>query len=92
MLGGLKNSLVGGEPILSETLNLRTVESEIAKSLTEVQNQNKDVEIGSYPFFRAGKLGVSIVIRSINKDKIEKCRSEIKKFIKYKNIEILENN
>ncbi len=45
---------VGGDPVLSKTLNLRTMESEIAKSLTDVQNQNKEVEIGSYPFFRAG--------------------------------------
>ena len=70
MLGSLNNLLVGGDPILSETINLRTVESEIAKSLTEVQNNNSDVEIGSYPFFKAGKLGVSIVLRSIDKNKI----------------------
>jgi molybdenum cofactor synthesis domain-containing protein len=58
MLGGLKNKIVGGEPILSHTISLRTVESEIAKSLTHVQENNQDVEIGSYPFFQAGKLGV----------------------------------
>ena len=51
MLGGLKNRIVGGEPILSKTISLRTVESEIAKSLTKVQENNQDVEIGSYPFF-----------------------------------------
>ena len=55
MLGGLKNKIVGGEPILSHTISLRTVESEIAYSLTKVQKENKDVEIGSYPFFHAGK-------------------------------------
>ncbi len=65
MIGGLNNVLVGGDPILSKTINLRTYESEIAKSLTNVQNNNKDVEIGSYPFFRQGKLGVSIVLRSV---------------------------
>ena len=43
MLGGLKNRIVGGEPILSKTISLRTVESEIAKSLTEVQENNQDV-------------------------------------------------
>ena len=64
MLGGLTNNIVGGEPIKSLTISLKTVESEIANSLTQVQNKNKDVEIGSYPFFHAGKLGVSIVIRS----------------------------
>ncbi len=90
MLGSLNNLLVGGEPILSETINLRTVESEIAKSLTEVQNNNSEVEIGSYPFFKAGKLGVSIVVRSVDKTKIDKCNSEILKFVKDKQIEIVE--
>ena len=77
MLGGLKNKIVGGEPILSSTISLKTVESEIAKSLTKVQEQNKDVEIGSYPFFHAGKLGVSIVIRSEDQIKIDDCNSQI---------------
>ena len=66
MLGSLKTRIVGGEPILSLTISLKTVESEIANSLNKVQEENKDVEIGSYPFFHAGKLGVSIVMRSEN--------------------------
>ena len=90
MLGGLKNRIVGGEPILSYTISLRTVESEIANSLTIVQNNNKDVEIGSYPFFHAGKLGVSIVLRSENKSKIDNCNLEILKFIKEKKIKVVD--
>ena len=89
MLGGLKNDIVGGEPILSHTINLRTVESEIANSLTKVQDNNKDVEIGSYPFFQAGKLGVSIVIRSEDLNKIDICNSQILDFVKEKKIEIV---
>jgi len=89
MLGGLNNVLVGGDPVLSKTLNLRTMESEIAKSLTDVQNRNKEVEIGSYPFFRAGKLGVSIVLRSTDQSKIDNCNDQILKFVKEKKIEIL---
>ena len=89
MLGGLKNSIVGGDPIKSLTISLKTVESEIAESLTEVQNQNKDVEIGSYPFFHAGKLGVSIVIRSEDQKKIDHCNSQILKFVEKKKIEIV---
>ena len=89
MLGGLKNIIVGGKPILSYTISLRTVESEIAKELTVVQNDNKDVEIGSYPFFQAGKLGVSIVIRSEDKSKIDKCNSQILNFVKEKKIEVV---
>ena len=90
MLGSLKNRIVGGEPILSHTLSLKTVESEIAKSLKKVQNQNKEVEIGSYPFFHAGKLGVSIVLRSEDQSKIDLCNSQILEFIKEKKIEIVD--
>ena len=90
MLGGLKNKIVGGEPILSHTISLRTVESEIANSLTNVQEKNLDVEIGSYPFFHAGKLGVSIVLRSEDQSKIDLCNSQILEFIKDKKIEIVD--
>ena len=90
MLGGLKNEIVGGQPILSHTISLRTVESEIAESLTNVQNKNKDIEIGSYPFFQAGKLGVSIVLRSENQSKIDVCNSQIIDFVNEKKIEIVD--
>tara|TARA_B100000963_G_scaffold347184_1_gene353217 strand:+ start:22 stop:771 length:750 start_codon:yes stop_codon:yes gene_type:complete len=89
MLGGLKNKIVGGEPILSHTISLSTVESEIANSLSKVQNENKDVEIGSYPFFHAGKLGVSIVIRSENQLKIDQCNLQILKFVEEKKIQVV---
>ena len=90
MLGGLTNKIVGGEPILSKTISLKTVESEIANSLTKVQDNNKDVEIGSYPFFHAGKLGVSIVLRSENQSKIDECNLQILKFVNEKKIEVVE--
>ncbi|MDA9603079.1 competence/damage-inducible protein A [bacterium] len=90
MLGGLTNKIVGGEPILSHTISLRTVESEIANSLTKVQDNNKDVEIGSYPFFQAGKLGVSIVIRSEDQLKIDNCNLQILEFVNEKKIEVVD--
>ena len=90
MLGGLTNKIVGGKPILSLTVSLRTVESEIANSLSKVQDKNKDVEIGSYPFFQAGKLGVSIVIRSEDQTQIDNCNLQILEFGKKKNIEVVD--
>jgi len=90
MLGGLKNKIIGGKPILNLTISLRTVESEIANSLAEVQNKFLDVEIGSYPFFQAGKLGVSIVIRSEDQSKIDNCNSRILEFVNKKKIEIVD--
>ena len=90
MLGGIKNKIIGGQPIKSSTISLRTVESEIASSLTKVQDDNSEVEIGSYPFFHAGKLGVSIVMRSEDQSKIDQCNSQILKFVKEKKIKIVE--
>ena len=92
MIGGIAHKLVGGNPIISQTINLRTVESEISKSLSNVQDNNKNVDIGSYPFFRAGRLGVAIVLRSDEQSKIDKCNSEIIKFVKEKKIEIVEKD
>ncbi len=89
MLGGLKHKIIGGEPIKSLTISLRTVESEIASSLAKVQENNDDVEIGSYPFFHAGKLGVSIVIRSDDQSKIDICNTQILEFVNKKNIEVV---
>ena len=50
MLGGLKNNIVGGEPILTHTISLRTIESEIAKSLTNIQNNNKMLKLEAILF------------------------------------------
>ena len=92
MLGGLKNSIIGGEPILSYTISLRTVESEIAKSIPIAEYKKNDVEIGTYPFFHAGKVGVSIVIRSENQSKINKCSSQILEFVNKKKIEVVKRD
>ena len=92
MLGGISHNLIGGEPILSNTINLRTVESEIAKSLSNVQDNNTNVDIGSYPFFRAGKLGASIVLRSSDQKKIDSCKLQILNFVNKKKIKIIDSN
>ena len=89
MLGGLNSKINGGKKILSKTMNLKTVESEIAEPLEKVQNKFKDIEIGSYPFFRKGKVGVSIVIRSTEEKLISICFKDIENFIKKKKIEII---
>jgi len=89
MLGGLNNQIKGGKKILSKTISAETVESEIAKSLEKVQNKFKRVEIGSYPFFRYGKIGVSFVIRSTEKKQIDDCHKQIVSFLKKKEIFII---
>ena len=90
MVDGLKNKIIGGKKILSKTISLSTVESEIAQPLEDVQNLFTNVEIGSYPFFRLGKIGVSIVIRSTAMKQIEACANQIEDFVRKKNIQIIE--
>ena len=92
MLPFLKDKIFGGKKVLSKTISVETVESEIAKELTKTQNKFKHIEIGSYPFFRSGKIGVSIVIRSENQKEIEKCSKEIIDFMVKKSIKLVERN
>jgi len=89
MVSGIKNKIIGGKKILSKTINIQSVESEIAKSLENIQSKFKSIEIGSYPFFRLGKIGVSIVIRSTDKKKIDDCYEEIVSFLKMKKINMI---
>ena len=89
MVDGLKNKISGGKKILSKTISVITVESEIAKPLEDIQNKFKNIEIGSYPFFRKGKIGVSIVMRSTEKNLIGVCAKQIVNLVKKKKIKII---
>tara|TARA_Y100001958_G_C20997768_1_gene382822 strand:- start:9 stop:767 length:759 start_codon:yes stop_codon:yes gene_type:complete len=90
MIENCKKYLVKGSKVHSKTLNLFTVESNISQKLEIIQNDYKnDVEIGSYPFFRLGKIGVSLVSRSTSKKKLKQVFSELKSMAKLKKIKIL---
>ena len=90
MIENCKRYLIKGLKVHSKTLNLFTVESNISKELGNIQKKYKrHVEIGSYPFFRLGKIGVSVVSRSTSKIKLTKVYKEILKEIKKKRIKML---
>ena len=82
MIHNCSKYLVKGAKIFSDSINLITVESNISKGLAKIQKKYKrEIDIGSYPFFRLGRVGVSIVLRSQNKHKINLCKKEILKDI-----------
>ena len=90
MIENCKRYLIKGPKTYSETLNLFTVESNISKQMGIIQKKfNKFVDIGSYPFFRLGKIGVSVVCRSTSLNKLKKVNQELIKMIKLKKIKIL---
>ena len=90
MIENCKRYLIKGSKIHSKTLNLFTVESNIAKQLTIIQKKYKKfVDIGSYPFFRLGHVGVSIVTRSISEKKLQNISKDLIRIAKSKKIKIL---
>ena len=90
MIENCKRYLIKGSMVHSKTLNLFTVESNISKKLGLIQKKYKTfVDIGSYPFFRLGKIGVSIVSRSTSKMKLESVYRDLIKLARFKKIEIL---
>ncbi len=92
MINNVKNYLVKGQKIFSKTISLHTVESNISVELSKVQKKySKKIDIGSYPFFRLGKVGVSLVLRSSKQTVIKKCLKDIKKIIKNKKIKTYKN-
>ena len=92
MIENCKRYLVKGLKVQSKTLKLYTVESNISKKLAQIQNKYKKfVDIGSYPFFRLGKIGVAIVTRSTSVIKLRIVNKELLKLAKSKNIKLLKN-
>ena len=73
MLDALTGQLEGGAPLLSETIGCWTPESEVADILREVEKAHENAQIGSYPFFREGKVGANFVIRSTDAATLKSC-------------------
>ena len=64
MLDALTGTLEGGLPVLSETIGSWVQESEVADLLRQTEQDHEGCAIGSYPFFREGRVGANFVIRS----------------------------
>jgi molybdenum cofactor synthesis domain-containing protein len=64
MLDALAGTLEGGKPLRSRTVGCLTPESEVADLLRQVEAAHPGCQIGSYPFWREGRVGADFVIRS----------------------------
>ena len=73
MLDALTGTLEGGAPLLSETVGCWTPESEVADILRQVEKAHQDCQIGSYPFFREGRVGANFVVRSTSAEDLNGC-------------------
>lgn len=82
-------SLKGGAPIVSESLSAYITEGGIAAELEAIQNRFPEVDIGSYPFFRHGKVGTSLVGRSENPEKLQGAMDAIRAMLESHRAEII---
>ena len=73
MLDALTGELEGGAPLLSLTVGSWAIESEVADLLRETERAHEGCVIGSYPFFREGRVGANFVVRSVDAARLEEC-------------------
>ena len=73
MLDALTGTLQGGKPLISETVGCWTPESEVADILRQVEQTHASCQIGSYPFFREGRVGANFVVRSTDRGELKSC-------------------
>jgi len=81
MFDNLKSRLSGGATVLSKTISTNLGEGIIAGPLGDIQTDFGELDIGSYPYFKDGNLGVSLVIRSTEESQIDDCLQRIKEMI-----------
>ena len=73
MIDALTGTLEGGEPLVSVTIGCWVAESEVAELLHSAEREHSACAIGSYPFFKQGRVGANFVVRSISEDNAHSC-------------------
>lgn len=81
MFDGIKHELKGGAVVESREVSAFITEGSIAVPLGDIQTCYPEVEIGSYPFIRNGKLGTSVVLRSADIKMLESALEEVKQLM-----------
>ncbi|MGF1549300.1 MAG: competence/damage-inducible protein A [Sphingomonadaceae bacterium] len=82
MLEGLSGKLEGGAPLVSRTVGCWVPESEIADLLAVTEKAHDGCQIGSYPFFREGRVGANFVVRGTDASAVELCLADLTRRLK----------
>jgi molybdenum cofactor synthesis domain-containing protein len=77
MFDAVKHDLKGGRPMLSRSVSCHLAEGIIAKGLGEIQRRFADLDIGSYPFYRRGEFGTTLVLRGRDSDRLAAGTAEV---------------
>jgi molybdopterin-biosynthesis enzyme MoeA-like protein len=85
MFQSMKHRLVGGDPVLSRTVRTNLPEGVIAEPLGALQKRFDDLDIGSYPGFRNGRVSVSLVLRGTDDARLGSAAAELMNTIRRMN-------
>ena len=77
MLDALTGTLEGGLPVVSVTIGAWAAESEVADLLRQAEGAHEGCSVGSYPFFRDGRVGANFVSRSTDAAAAQACSDTI---------------
>ena len=77
MFDSVEADLAHGVPVLSRYVEAHMGEGDLADALTEIQSDFPDVDIGSYPFFRAGKIGLTVVAKGTVGEQIDRTIDKV---------------
>jgi molybdenum cofactor synthesis domain-containing protein len=78
MLEALSGQIEGGRPMLSTAVGCWVAESEVTDLLAEAERAHDGCQIGSYPFFRDGRVGANFVIRSTDAALLDGCARDLR--------------
>jgi len=77
MLDALSGTLEGGRPLVAVTVGAFAPESEVAELLREAEQSAEGISIGSYPFFKDGRVGSNFVVRSEDEQRARAVAEEL---------------
>lgn len=81
MMTLLAPKLIGHQPVRSRSVGAYLGESAVAERLTAIQDENPDVDIGSYPFSEAGRYGTTLVVRGTDETRLETVLAALRDMI-----------
>ena len=77
MLDYVLQTIKAGKPILSNTVTCTLPESVLAVDMADLQARYPLIQLGSYPHYRGGTLGLSLVLRGTRPEDLEKATAEL---------------
>ena len=81
MVDALASRIAGGAPVRSRGVVAHLSEGSVAAALADIQERFPDTDIGSYPFYRSGRFGTTLVVRSTDAGRVDAAVEEIKAMV-----------